>query len=495
MVEEPSTSPLVPILKTLLSLTRCRQLAVIDAEGRTTPFSRGDGVRTAGAIAGATVGGALAAAACDVDLRRLQRRPRTARTPAAVSRVAYLKTNLWFGVRAGGSVGHVAGVVNAMSRRGIHVDVFAVDPPPLVDRDVAVDTVENDAAYGYPYELNYYAYHRRFVRRVRAALAVHRPDVIYHRLSVCNYAGAALAETLGVPLVVEYNGSEVWVARHWGRPLRLEALARRAEDVSLERADLIVVVSHVLRDELVAKGIDEARILVHPNCIDPAMFDPSKYSEGDRAALRLRLGIPADAVVCGFIGTFGAWHGAVELAKAIARLVASDGDWVRRRRAHFLLVGDGQFMPDVRALLSPPEVAAHVTLTGLVPQQEAPAHLAICDVLLSPHVPNADGSRFFGSPTKLFEYMAMGRGIVASALDQIGEVLSPDASGEALAVLVTPGSVEELANGIRLLIDRPDLREMLGARARQRVLARYTWERNVDTMLRRLGSPQAVAGV
>jgi len=44
------------------------------------------------------------------------------------------------------------------------------------------------------------------------------------------------------------------------------------------------------------------------------------------------------------------------------------------------------------------------------------------DILLSPHVPLEDGKRpFFGSPTKLFEYMAMGNGIVASRLGQIGE--------------------------------------------------------------------------
>ena len=66
-----------------------------------------------------------------------------------------------------------------------------------------------------------------------------------------------------------------------------------------------------------------------------------------------------------------------------------------------------------------------------------PACPAAGDILASPPVPNADGSPFFGSPTKLFEYMAMGKGIVASDLDQIGDVLNARSDRPA-AVMVTP---------------------------------------------------------
>jgi glycosyltransferase involved in cell wall biosynthesis len=143
-----------------------------------------------------------------------------------------------------------------------------------------------------------------------------------------------------------------------------------------------------------------------------------------------------------------------------------------------------------------------VTLTGLVEQDEAPAYLAACDILLSPHVPNPDGSRFFGSPTKLFEYMAMARPIVASDLDQIGQVLrpalasdgSPTGGGtdEALAVLVRPGERDDLLRGLSLLVEHPELRNRLGHNARRQVLSRYTWTRNVEEVLHRL---EAVAGV
>ncbi len=109
-------------------------------------------------------------------------------------------------------------------------------------------------------------------------------------------------------------------------------------------------------------------------------------------------------------------------------------------------------------------------------------HLAAMDVLVSPHVPNSDGSRFFGSPTKLFEYMATGRGIVASRLEQIGEVLEH----ERTALLVPPADETALAAAILRLVDDRDLSARLGASARRRVLERHTWEAHGRRLLDRL---------
>jgi glycosyltransferase involved in cell wall biosynthesis len=121
-------------------------------------------------------------------------------------------------------------------------------------------------------------------------------------------------------------------------------------------------------------------------------------------------------------------------------------------------------------------------LTGLVPQEEGPAHLAACDILASPHVANADGTPFFGSPTKLFEYMAMGKGIVASNLGQIGQVLEHNRT----AWLVVPGDIDALVNGLEHLIDDETLRRTLGAEARREVVARYTWHEHTGRTIARL---------
>lgn len=498
LLEDATSTPLGPVLRLLLALTPCRRLFVVDDAALVAPFHRGEALMDALRFAGGTAAGALSALQCGLELLRLRWIDRPRPALRGISRVAYLKTNAWFGVKAGGSVGHVAGVINALGRRFPSVDVLSVERPPLLDPTVTHHPVSVAGQIGYPYELNAYRYQWRFVREGRRLFGKAAPDLLYHRLSLANYAGSRLARITGVPLVVEYNGSEVWIARHWGRPLQLPRLARLAEDVTLRDADLIVTVSEVLGDELRSRGIAPARILVHPNCVDPDRFDPDAFTRAGRAALLGRYGIPAETVVCGFVGTFGPWHGVTLLADAIRELVRRDEAWLRRWKVHFLVVGDGMLMAKVRGILGDGAVLPYVTLTGLVEQHEAAAYLAASDVLLSPHVPNADGSAFFGSPTKLFEYMAMARGIVASDLNQIGDVLRRSYRAPALpagpcppdedrlAVLVTPGDREQLLDGLRFLVERPDYREALGRNARREVLAHYTWERNVDAVLERL---------
>ncbi len=167
-------------------------------------------------------------------------------------------------------------------------------------------------------------------------------------MSVLNYAGTGLARRLRVPLVLEYNGSEAWIARHWRRALRYDDLAVRTEEVSLRHAALVVTVSDALRDDLLARGVDETRIVVYPNGVDVDAFDPAQRDP----AARTELGVPEDAVLTTFVGTLGQWHGVEVLARAIRELFRDDPDRLRRSRLHFLLIGDGLKMPDVRELLA-----------------------------------------------------------------------------------------------------------------------------------------------
>jgi glycosyltransferase involved in cell wall biosynthesis len=181
-------------------------------------------------------------------------------------------------------------------------------------------------------------------------------------------------------------------------------------------------------------------------------------------------------------------------AAAARRLIAEGATGEEGRPLVHLFVGDGLRMADVRAQFADLKPPLPVRFAGLVPQDRAAEYLAASDILVSPHVKNPDGTRFFGSPTKLFEYMAMGKAIAASDLEQIGQVLAnsyrgsslpPDGDGR-LAVLSMPGDVEELVKSLRFLASRPDYRRVLGENARREALARYTWDAAVEHLLQSL---------
>ena len=145
----------------------------------------------------------------------------------------------------------------------------------------------------------------------------------------------------------------------------------------------------------------------------------------------------------------------------------------------FLLVGTGALHDEMKRLLKAETETGRVIFTGAVGHEQVPALLDACDILVSPHVPLDAGADFFGSPTKLFEYMAMGKGIVASRLGQIGDVLTD----EETALLVEPGNPRELSDAIMRLVESRDLRESLGAAARQAAIERHTWKHNARKIL------------
>jgi glycosyltransferase involved in cell wall biosynthesis len=421
--------------------------------------------------AGALLAG-LALARTAVRVRRLLEAPRRAPRPASGKRIVYLRSDLGAGVVAGGSVAHTAGVVAGLQAAGAMVAFICSDRPRLLDpQRLPVDLAPPGRLCNFNRETQGLAHSFRFERRARAVLARRPADLLYQRFDAFNHAGITLSRETRAPLVLEFNGSEVWIEDHWGRPFRFRPLFAGLEKIHLRHADLIVVVSAPLEEYLLDRGVERERILLLKNGVDPGRYRPDLPI----GPVRHRLGLDGRTVV-GFIGTFGRWHGAKVLARAALRVARE------RPNVRFLFVGDGVERPEAEAILAEGAMREAAVFTGLVPQEEGPVHLAAMDVLVAPHVPNPDGTRFFGSPTKLFEYMATGRGIVASRLEQIGEVLEH----ERTALLVPPGDESALAAAILRLVDDPDLRARLGASARRLVLERHTWEANVRTLLDRL---------
>jgi glycosyltransferase involved in cell wall biosynthesis len=326
-----------------------------------------------------------------------------------------------------------------------------IDPEPVGSTRAAFDLRNN---------LIFSAGVRRELQRAPA-------DLIYQRYGRFTWAGVEAGLRAGAPLFLEYNGSEVWIGKHWDMSGMIPLL-ERFEALNLAAAARIFVVSEVERQNLLHINVPEEKIIVNPNGVDTQTFRPGVGG----AAARCELGIPENEIVAGFVGTFGPWHGVLTLARAIALMPSDSG-------VRFLLIGAGRFRDEVERIVRDAGREHQVIFAGHVDHERVPALLDACDILLSPHVPLEDGSDFFGSPTKLFEYMAMGKGIVASRLGQLGEVLTD----EKTALLVEPANVQELSDAILRLTESGDLRARLGAAARRTAIERHTWKQNAQRVI------------
>ena len=378
----------------------------------------------------------------------------------------FLRTDYYGSASVGGSFSHTRGFIHGLQKLG-HECVAISSGPLGLPATVPFHEVPYSRFFRNLPEVLSIAHNDRVIRSGSAIIEEERPDFLYHRHSEFNYSSSVLSRRFRIPLILEFNGSEVWVKKNWG-VLYLESILRMAEDVQLAGAGRIGVVSNAVKQGLVDSGVDPQKIFVNPNGVDVEKFAPSV----DGSAVRQKFGLQGN-LVAGFVGTFGAWHGVEVLARSVRRTVELVPE------ARFLIVGDGPLRAEVERILQEEKSRKFVTLAGSVPHGEIPQYLAACDVLLSPHVQNSDGTVFFGSPTKLFEYMGMGKAVVASAVGQIGEILADNVN----CLLMREKDHEDLAHQISRLAADSSLRARLGERARRDAVEKYSWERNAQRVI------------
>lgn len=417
-------------------------------------------------------------------------------------RILYLRPTLLNGLQAGGALSHARGVINGLLDLGYFVDCIADDAFIDIPKGAGnVDIVNLKNAYVVPRELNYFNYQSVVVAYVKKKFGAHFSGIIYQRLSTGSIAGVVLSRFWRAPLVLEYNGSEPWLAKNWSSPFFFNRLVTYLELSQLLHAHLIVTVSSALKKELLGRGIPEDRIIVCPNGVKPSDFPDDQLKSQMCLEYRAALGFAEDDLIFTFVGSFGLWHGARLFADIADRIASSPVPHTAKIK--FLFVGQGVEFKPVRATLGQHIRSGRVVMTGMVEHTEVPKLLAISDVCLAPTLENADGSEFFGSPTKLFEYMAAGKPVIASAVGQIEDVMrgSPYLNDlpasqtfdmtdvntdQAIGLLFSPGDQKQLERAIFMLAGNEAARVKMGATGAARAKSSYSWQAHVTAVMTRL---------
>jgi glycosyltransferase involved in cell wall biosynthesis len=358
---------------------------------------------------------------------------------------------------------HVQEIVRAFTRRGASVDLFAA----------RVGGESPDDFTSAPIRLHHIGRlpGGQTAERERAALAANQQldatlrregpfDLVYERYSLWSFAGMHYARDGGIPGLLEVNAPLIEEqARE--RALENRAAAEVVARQAFAAAHALLAVSRPVAEYLDGFEVTRGRVYVLPNGVDAGRVHPQ---------VPPRRPPESGSFVIGFIGTLKRWHGLQTLVAAFDLLQRSAPE------ARLLIVGSGPEEPSLVSELQRRNLLERAHFTGPVAPSDIPALLTSMHVAVAP-APAVEN--FYFSPLKIFEYMAAGLPIVASAVGQMTEIIREDHTG----LLCRPDDPAALASALDTLRRDPLLRARIGRTARAAVLESHTWDQALERVL------------
>ena len=300
------------------------------------------------------------------------------------------------------------------------------------------------------------AYDRVAFNRLEEAYLQHQPDLLYERSNLFLSAGKRLKKKYGVPFFLEVNAPLAEErAAHGG--LTLKSFAQAQEASVWCAADAVFPVTHVLAKKLEQAGVLSDHIYVTPNGVNPDVFNDQVDGHGVRKEYGL-----GSAVTLGFTGFVRPWHG---LDKVLSVLATSEV----LRDVHFLIVGDGPVRKDLEAMAKALKIQSRVHFTGLVARDQIAGYIAAFDIALQPDVTE------YASPLKMFEYLALGKTIIAPNTPNICEILRDQVN----ACLFRQGDEQDFLRVLEQLVANAEQRSIIGHQAAETIFEKkYLWKEN-----------------
>lgn len=307
-----------------------------------------------------------------------------------------------------------------------------------------------------------------FADRIEALAKEWKPDLLHAHSPVLDaMAALRVGKRLGIPVIYEIRA--FWEDAAVGNGTGTERsaryhLTRWLETRAVKSADAVAVICEGLRGDLIARGIDPAKITVSPNGVDLELFgDPTPRDD----ALADTLGLAPDDAVIGYIGSFYDYEGIDDLIAAMPALVAA------QPAARLLLVGGGPMEAALKQQAAASPVAPHIHFVGRVPHSQVERYYSLIDILAYPR--KKMRLTDLVTPLKPLEAMAQGKLVAASDVGGHRELIEDGVTGS----LFSPDDPAAIAAALAALLADRSLWETRRRTARIFVEADRNWSSNI----------------
>lgn len=354
-----------------------------------------------------------------------------------------------------GATTHILSVIKNLRKQGINVESLIAGDQYLSAKKklsrlsniwklfpLAIRTLRRDLSR----LIQDYAWTQKAIR----IAAYFQPDIIYERLTFLHTSGIRISKKLNVPIVIEVNNPVVEVKLLDGSLLL--SLGLYIEKINLLSANAIVTVSNAMKNYLVDRGVNPTKIHVVRNAANRDIIKYDNYSLENKLDSHL---------VVGHISSFTNWYKLDTLIEAFALV----------KKLHpnlsLFIIGDGPSRKNLELFAKKLNILDSVIFMGQKTQKEALYILKnYIDIAVCTNI------SWYGSPTKIFEYGAAGKPVIAFQTPAIAEIIEHEKTG----LLVSNKSPNELSSAIIRLIENPKLRFELASNWQTKVLNEHTWD-------------------
>jgi glycosyltransferase involved in cell wall biosynthesis len=236
----------------------------------------------------------------------------------------------------------------------------------------------------------------------------------------------------------------------------------KLEAETAKNATLIVTISqYSLRKIKQFYNVDEAKVRIAPNGVDPEKFKPLE----DQAAVKRQFGLGNEPCVL-FVGSLIPRKGLPSLIETAKKIVKEQSE------TKFLIVGEGPLRNQLDNSLEAANLSGNFKFLGNVKEDMLPAVYNCADVFALPSIQEGQG-------IVLLEAQASAKPVVAFNIGGVNEAVRNGETG----LLVKRGSTDEFADALLKLISDKALQEKMGAAGRRFVVENFTWDICAQKML------------